>query len=141
LLPGALLLPVALVAWLVFAPIHTDGRMFVELVCAGFGGVLFLHALGLWTTLLSPRAIPFRVAFGNRLSFAANALMFVTMGILFGLPWTLMTLGFETVVHAWWVAPLVLVGAAALYVATVKVGATVFASRREHIIALLEEGT
>jgi hypothetical protein len=141
LLPGALLLPVALVAWLVFAPIHTDGRMFVELVCAGFGGLLFLHALGLWTTLLSPRAIPFRVAFGNRLSFAANALMFVTMGILFGLPWTLMTLGFETVVHAWWVAPLVLVGAAALYVATVKVGATVFASRREHIIALLEEGT
>lgn len=141
LLPGALLLPVALVAWLAFAPIHTDWRMLTALVCAGFGGLLFLQAIGLWTTLLSPRAIPFRVAFGNRLSFAANALMFVTMGILFGLPWALTTLGFETVVRAWWVAPWVLVGAAAFYVATVKVGGTVFVARREHIIALLEEGT
>jgi hypothetical protein len=140
LLPGALLLPVALVAWLIFAPIPMDGRMLTELVCAGLGGFLFLQALGLWTTLLSPRAIPFRVAFGNKLSFAANALMFVTLGILFGLPWALTTLGFEVVVRAWWMAPWILVATIAFYVATVQVGAMVFVTRREHIIALLEEG-
>jgi len=139
LIPGVVLIPIGLVAWVMFAPVHTDGRMITMLLSSGLAGLLFFSSLGLWTTLLSPRAIPFEVKFGNKLSFAANLLMFVTWGVLFGLPWVLKGLGFETVVGAWWVTPLFLVGAAALYMATLRSGATVFVARRERILALIED--
>ena len=139
LIPGTILVLIGLAAWLIFSPIHTDLRMATMLLCSGFAGLLFLHALGLWTTLLAPRTIPFGVAFGNKLSLAANLLMLVAMGILFGLPWALTRAGFETVVGAWWVTALLLAGAALFFLATLKAGAAVFAARRERIIALVEE--
>jgi hypothetical protein len=49
-----------------------------------------------------------------------------------------MLLDLDTVLRFWWVAPVFLLGAAAGYLVTIRVGARVFISRREWLIELLE---
>jgi hypothetical protein len=140
LLSGAVLIPVGIAAWLIFMHGHNDGRMVAMLLSAALTGLLFFGSLGLWTTLLWPRAIPFEVKFGNSLSLAANLVMFVTLGALFGLPWVLIAIGIETVVRWWWVWPLSVAPAAAVYLVTLRVGSSVFSARRERMIELIEQG-
>lgn len=138
LIPGAMLLPVGLTLWLIFPGKAVDGRMIAMLVGAGFGGLLLFHALGLWTTLLSPRAIPFGIALGNKNSPAANLLMIASWILILGLPAGLTLLDVDTVLRFWWVAPVFLLGAAASYLVTIRAGARVFVRRRERMIELLE---
>jgi hypothetical protein len=140
LLSGAVLIPVGIAAWLIFMHGHSDGRMVAMLLSAALSGLLFFGSVGLWTTLLSPRAMPFEVKFGNSLSPAANIVMFLTLGALFGLPLGLIAMGFETIVRWWWVWPLSVVPAAAVYVVTLRVGSSVFSARRERMIELIEQG-
>ena len=139
LIPGVILLPVALALWLVFPGQPVDPRMIVMLVAAGFGGLLLFHALGLWTTLLSPRAIPFGIAFGNKNSPAANLLMIVSWILLLGLPTGLRLFDMDIVLRFWWVALVFLLGAAGSYLTTIRVGARVFVRRREWMIRCLEQ--
>jgi hypothetical protein len=112
--------------------------MIAILLGAGFGGLLLFHALGLWTTLLSPRAIPFGIALGNKNSPAANLLMIVSWILILGLPAGLTRFDVDTILRFWWVAPVFLLGAAASYAATIRVGARVFVRRREWMIEHLE---
>jgi hypothetical protein len=137
LIPGAILLPIGLALWLVFPGTPVDGRMIPLLVGAGFGGLLLFHALGLWTTLLSPRAIPFGIALGNKNSPAANLLMIASWILILGLPAGLMLLDLDTVLRFWWVAPVFLLGATGSYLTTIRVGSRVFVRRREWMIEQL----
>ncbi len=138
LMPGATLNVIALVVWLGVAQAPVERRMIAMLLAAGFGGLLLFHALGLWVTLLAPRRIPYGLAFGNKNSTAANALMMASFVLVFGLPWALRPLDITSVLDAWWAAVLLLVAGAAAYLTTVRIGMQVFSSRREQMIALLE---
>jgi hypothetical protein len=138
LIPGALLLTIGFVAWLAFSPGHTTLRMAGMLLCAGFGGLLFFNALALWSSILAPRAIPFDLTFGNKLSPAANLVFVAAMVVFFGLTLGLRALGVEAVLGHWWVAPLFLALSAALHVLTVNAGSKVFVTGREQMLATIE---
>lgn len=138
LIPGALLLAIGFVAWLALAPGHATLRMAGMLLCAGFGGSLFFGALALWTTLLAPRAIPFDLMFGNKLSPAANLLFVLVMVVFFGGYIALAAFGVDAVLRVWWVAPFFLSGALMFYVATLRAGARVLVARREQMLATIE---
>ena len=67
LLLGAAMLPAALLAWLIFAPVAFDARMLLMLAASGVSGLFFFHALGLWVTLFNPRRGNYSSSFGRAL--------------------------------------------------------------------------
>ena len=138
LIPGALLVPIGLVAWCVLTPDPVTARMTIMLLCGGVGGLLVFQAGGLWTTLLAPRAIPFDMTFGNKLSPAANLLFVLVMVVFFGLPLALSAVGTDAVLRAWWVAPFFLGAAVMFYLKTLRAGARVLVNRRERMLAVIE---
>jgi hypothetical protein len=140
LLIGAMLIPVSLLLWLFVTPTHIDARMAVMLISSGFSGMFLLQALGLWTSLLSPRAIELKFTFGNKQSFLANALMMGTLVVLFGSNLWLDHLGPKAVLDHWWVTPLILLATGCFYLLTLRAGATVFAGRRERMLFTIERG-
>jgi hypothetical protein len=139
LIPGVTVVTLGIVAWLMFSLTPIDSRMIAVLIATGIGGLLLFHALGLWTTLLAPRAIPFGPALGNKLSPAANLLMIVSWILLFGPMIGLRQVDESRVLSAWWVAPVFLAVGAGAYLTTIRVGARLFVSRRERMIECLEE--
>jgi hypothetical protein len=139
LVPGGGVLVLGVLMWLAFPQTPPDARMIAMVATVGVGGLLFFHALGLWTTLMAPRAIPFGLALGNRNSPPANALMVASFVLLFGLPVVVRRLDVDAVLDRWWVAPVFLVVAGGIYVATIRAGARLFVTRRERMIELLEE--
>jgi hypothetical protein len=138
LMPGALLVPIGVVAWWALTSEPVTARMVLMLVCAGVGGLFSFQAGGLWTTLLAPRAIPFDMTFGNKLSPAANLLFVLAMVVFFGGPLALTALGVDAVLKAWWIAPFFLGGAVVFYVFTLRAGARVLVNRREHLLSVIE---
>jgi hypothetical protein len=71
---GAILATVAL--WIIITREHFDaGMLLVILEIAGAGLFLF-NALGLWTSVLSPKAANFNAIWNNRLSLGANVALF-----------------------------------------------------------------
>jgi hypothetical protein len=136
---GCLPIIFLLAAWMVFAPLHTDGRMLVMLLSNGVGGLLLLTSLGTWTTLLSPRKTEFASNFGNNMSLGGNILVIGSFTVLAGSSALLLKLGrFDRVIAWWWAAPLfVLFGAAVLWL-TLGAAPRVFEARREKLLAVLE---
>src|ERR1700688_2680470 len=75
LLLGCTALPMALLAWLVFAPVAFDPRMVFMLAGSGLTGLFVSHALGLWITLFNPRRGNYASSFGNDLSLGGNIVL------------------------------------------------------------------
>jgi hypothetical protein len=139
LILGAATIPISLGLWLAIAPVvHT--RMIIMVVSSGFGGLFLFQGLGIWTSLLSPRAIPFKAVLGNKLSFSANALMMGSLILCFGLPTILDRMGNETILEYWWLAILILLATAIFYVVTLRAGAVIFSKRREIMLSTIERG-
>ena len=138
LVPGAVLIVVAIAAWVALAPADTTLRMTAMLVAAMVAGWLSFHALGLWTTLLAPRPIPFNATFGNKLSPAANALFIAVMVTFFFLPLGFSALGADLLLRWWWVAFAALGAAVVMVTMTVRSGGAIFAARRERLVAQME---
>jgi hypothetical protein len=136
---GALPILFLLAAWVMFAPLHTDGRMLLMLLSSGIGGLLLLTALATWTTLLSPRKTEFASNFGNNMSRGANILVIGTFLVCFvGSALLADRFSFAAVVARWWTAPLfALFGAAVLWL-TLGAAPKVFEARRERLLAVLE---
>jgi len=140
LLLGAALIPITLGIWFVFWRGHLNARMVIMLFSSGFGGMFLFQALGLWTSLLTPRAMDFKIRFGNKLSFYQNALMFAGIVFMFWLPTGLRKLGSSAVLQYWWVLPVMMVAAACFYFVTLREGARVFSARRERMLSTIERG-
>jgi hypothetical protein len=138
LIPGAIVLLLGLLAWLVLSPDRISPVEVAMLVSAGAGGLLLFNSLGTWTSIAAPRAIPFDMTFGNRLSPSANLLFISTMVVFFGLPMAMRAIGIDAVLRAWWMAPLFLAAAAVLHVTTISAGARALAARREQMLAAIE---
>lgn len=138
LIPGGALVFIGLIAWWMWSPGAVTATMMLMLVCAAFGGLLVFNALGLWTSIAAPRAIPFDMTFGNKLSPAANLVFIAAMVVFFGLPLGLRSLGIGVVLDAWWMAPLLLVVAAGIQMTMVGRGARMLTARREEMLAMIE---
>jgi hypothetical protein len=140
LILGSIVIPISLGVWLAVSRVLLDTRMLLMLLSSGFGGMLLLQALGIWTSLLSPRAIKLNAMWGNKLSFSANALMVASMFLMFGLMPLYDYIGAKAVLAHWWIQPLVALAAAGFYVVTLRAGSAVFCSRRERMLSLIERG-
>lgn len=139
LLLGGSMLPVALVAWMVFAPVGFDLRKVLMLAGAGITGLFVFHGLGVWVTLFNPRRGNYSARFGNDLSLGGNIVLIGGMltGLL--LPRVLLRVA-PAVVSAdnWWcVLPLALAGIG-FYSMTLRAAGPLFLARREKLLAVAE---
>jgi hypothetical protein len=140
LLLGAPLILLSIGLWLAFWRGHFDTRMAVMLLSSGFGGMFLFQGLGLWTSLLAPRVMEFKVKFCAKQPFASAALMMGAMLVMFGLVAGLPALGSKVVLGHWWVAPLILLATLGFYLLTLRAGARVFGARRERMLSMIERG-
>jgi len=140
---GALVLPIVLLAWTIFAPRPSDRQMFprmlVMLACSGITGLLVFNALGIWITLFNPRRGKYNASFGNDLSLGGNILVVGGVLAAFLLP-ALLYKAWPAAVSpdSWWIVlPLPLL-AAAFYLGTLKAAGPIFTTRREKLLAVVE---
>ena len=136
---GALVVPVGLLAWAIFAPLPFDPRMLVMLFCSAVSGLLVLNSIGVWITLFNPRRGNYTAVMGNDLSLGGNITLIGGMLTALALPQVLY-MGLRPAVspESWWmVLPLPML-AAAIYMATLKAAGPIFANRREKILAIVE---
>jgi hypothetical protein len=140
LLLGAVLIPITMGLWSAVWRGHVDARMVVMLLSSGFAGTFLFQALGLWTSLLTPRAMDFKIKLGNKLSLAQNALMFAEILVFIWLPTGLLYLGSNTVLLYWWVLSLMMAAAACFYFWTLLAGARAFRTGRERVLSIIERG-
>jgi len=136
---GATVVPIGLLAWIVFAPRPFDPRMPVMLLCSAIAGLLLFNAFGVWVTLFNPRRGNYSSVMGNDLSLGGNIV--VIAGVITALfaPRVLYRVWPAAVSpDSWWmILPLPLL-AAAVYWATLKTAGPIFAARREQILAIVE---
>jgi hypothetical protein len=138
LIPGAVLVILALVAWILFPPLPTDAHMVVMLASSGFGGLFFSQALSIWIAVLWPRPARFSVTFGNRLSAAGGIALCGGVCALFGLPLCLHAIGAGVVLRYWMAWPILMLVSIAWYVLAQTLAARVFVRRRERMLGIIE---
>ncbi|HMC58607.1 MAG TPA: hypothetical protein VKJ01_05395 [Candidatus Solibacter sp.] len=139
LLLSASILPFALLAWAVFAPVAFDPRKLFMLAGTGTTGLFVFHGLGLWVTLFNPRRGNYSSSLGNDLSLGGNIVLMggVMTGIF--LPKALLRWApaFVSAGNWWEVLPLALAGIG-FYVVSLKAAGPLFVARREKLLAVVE---
>jgi hypothetical protein len=139
LLPGACLIPTALLLWTMYSPVQTDPRSLAMLASSGVVGLLLVPTMGVWTSVLAPTAIEFDRTWGNKLSLAANAVMVVSIFSFFGFLLAVRALGIhnDVLVRHWWVVPLLLLPTLAAYTLSVHLCGRLMTAR-ERMIELID---
>ncbi|HTQ54724.1 MAG TPA: hypothetical protein VMI94_09710 [Bryobacteraceae bacterium] len=136
---GGVLVTVALLLWLFFAPVPFDPRMFPMLLGCGVGGLFLFNALAVWTSLLWPRRTDFESTFGNQLSLGANVLLIGgILAAIFGVFYLDRTVTPQAVLGFWWLPPLAAAAAIAFYSYSLGLGARIFVGRREALLNIIE---
>jgi hypothetical protein len=139
LLLGGALIPVAALAWAIFAPVKTDARMMVMFLSSSVIGLFLMSGVGLWVAVLAPRRGNYYASFGNDLSLAANVAVIGGMFLLLLSP-RLLALAWPGAVAPsnWWAAVLLAGAAAAFYRCSLNAVSVVFRARRERLLAVME---
>lgn len=135
LLLDLLLVPVALVCIALVSPSLSSSRMLALLAGSAVAGTFFYQAIGVWTSVLAPRATSFHAAWGQRWSGGAN--LVVGLGVFLAM-WISIALSREPegwgTAH-WWLGPTAAVGASGLYVLSLRKGAREVERKRESLVA------
>jgi hypothetical protein len=136
---GGAALPIALLAWTIFAPYPFDARMLAMLLCSGVTGLFVLNGLGVWVTLFNPRKGNYNSNFGNDLSLGGNILLIGGMVTAMFLPRLLYKVQPSLVSpESWWMFVPLPVLAIAFYLISLKSAGPVFVTRREQLLAVVE---
>ncbi len=136
---GASVLPIGLLAWMIFVPYAFDARMLLMLLCTGLTGMFVLNGLGIWVTLFNPRKADYNTNFGNDNSLGGNILLIGGMLVSISLPRLLYKFHPALVSpESWWMFLPLPVLALAFYLATLKSAGPVFVARREKLLAIVE---
>jgi len=133
LLGWALTIP-ALLIFRLQGVIRYDLRWVVLLAFSAMAGALFFAACGIWTSVFAPRSVVFGKIMGNDMSLAGNLIVFVGFLLCFGAAYlSSEQFQFSSVLEYWFCAPVVAVGAAGLYAATVISCSRLLQQRRASI--------
>jgi hypothetical protein len=130
---------VAFGLWLIFyAAESPTWEMIVMILSIALASLFLFNALGLWTSVFSPKRLSFDAMWNSRLSFGAN--LVVIIGISLPL-WGMVFFG-DRIDHAvltrhWWVAPLILIFCLSFYILSLVVMERPVKSRRERLIDLI----
>ncbi len=133
---GALVILVALATWMAISGSPFDARKPLMLLLSGTSGLLLFSSLGLWTTVLSPKAINFRGVLGNYQSLGGNLVMLGQVFVLV-IPLNLVMAGdvsWQQLRGSWWVLALLAVICAGLYFASLVLINPVLKSRRDRLV-------
>ncbi|MGH9751474.1 MAG: hypothetical protein ACREA2_01715 [Blastocatellia bacterium] len=76
LLLRAVAMLAAVALWIIFVQESIDARMVVVILEIAGAGLFLFNALGLWTSVLSPKVADFDSIWNGRLSFGANVVLF-----------------------------------------------------------------
>jgi hypothetical protein len=137
-LSGTLIVP-AVVLWCLLGPIPSTVPMVLMLVGMSLSSLFLFHGIALWTSVLGARRGKYTQSFGNDLSLAGNVVIIGGMlTLLFG-PQAVAKVwpGAISPVY-WWVTPLLAAACAVFYFASLRFTSTLFRTRREQLMALLE---
>lgn len=133
-----LLVPVVLGIVVLVRHQLTEPRMLALLAASGVMGTFLFQGIGVWTSILAPRAIPFYAPWGHRWSMGATA-AFVG-GVLFAMwiTWVLSKRPEGWAVAHWWLALIASGVAGLLYVLSLQNAAKVLGRRRETLLFEIE---
>jgi hypothetical protein len=132
---GALLAAFAL--WIIFSQKHFEARALLIIFGIAGAGLFLFNALGLWTSVLSPKASNFDSMWNNRLSFGANVAVFC-VGIAFGIVIMLSgSLDPSDLSRFWPLALALMALGVAFYLFSMKAIEPVLNWRREKLINLI----
>lgn len=126
----------AFTLWLVFYNREAlNWRMLVMIVSVALASLLIFNALGIWTSVFSPKNSDFDAIWNNRLSLGGNIVMIGGILIPF---WAMMAVmgrvGEELLLRYWW-APLIFLMIGAGFLAfTTRIVDSALAPRREKLI-------
>ncbi len=135
---GSLLIPVALVLWIIFGG-PFDPRKLVMLAGSAISGLFALNAAGLWVTLYGPRKGNYTSAVGNDMSLMGNLVVIGGMMCAIFVPQILVaTLPAAVSPENWWLILPVVAAAIIFYVISLRATAVLFTSRREALLAVVE---
>jgi len=135
LLIGGLMIAPTVVLWALVSGVTVEPRMIVMLLSSGVAGLFFFNALGLWTTVLSPKSVDFRSVLGNQLSVGGNIVIIGGFALVFAAAFTLIRrASFETVLAYWWVLPLLAVLCFGFYALMLQSAGKAAEARREPLI-------
>jgi hypothetical protein len=139
LLLSSVLIPIAALAWLIFAPVKTDYRMLIMLVCCSIIGLFVMNGIGIWVAILAPRRGNYYARFGNDLSLVANIVVIGGMFLLLFLPRLLSKLAPGAVSpDNFWAYPILAVAAVLFYRYSLAGAEGAFRVRRERLLAMTE---
>ena len=136
---GAALIPIPLLIWVLVVPYPFDARMIIMLVCSAIAGLFTFHALGIWTTLYTPRKGNYSSNFGNDLSLGGNIVLIggvITAMLLPRLAYKFYPAAVSPA--SWWMILPLPALAAAFYFASLKTAGPIFVQRREKLLAVVE---
>lgn len=113
---GALIVPPTIALWTLVTASEIEWRMIVMLTGSSLAGLFVFNALGIWTTIYTPRRVEFTTMLGNQLSFAANLVVAGGMVAIFVIYFGLMFLRIPlAAVLDWWGLPMAMTLAALLF--------------------------
>lgn len=125
--------------WLIFYSSQViSWQMLAMMLSTALASLFFYNALGLWTSIFSPKSMDFDAMWNNRLSFGANVVVIGGVLIPFwGLMMAANRLGMTTFLRFWWVPLLLMMACAGLYAFSFYAIETPLNSRRERLINLI----
>jgi hypothetical protein len=139
MLLGIPLIPVALLGWIVLAPVPFDARKVFMLLCSATAGMFLYHALGLWSSIYGPRRGNYNASLGNDLSLFGNLIMIGGMIFFLSAPHLLKALNPALVSpDYWWWAVAPVLAAALFYKISLRAAGRAFTERREQLMAVVE---
>jgi hypothetical protein len=138
LLVGSVLIPVALLLWIPFGG-PLDARKLVMLACSAVAGLFLMNGAGLWVTLYNPRKGNYTSAMGNDMSLMGNIVVIAGMlGALFTPQILVRVLPAAVSPENWWDMLPVAAVAFLFYIVSLRATTTLFTSRREDLLAVVE---
>jgi hypothetical protein len=130
---------VALALWLLFyAASSLSWRMFVMLLSTALASLFLFNALGLWTSVFSPKRLNFDAMWNSRLSLGANLVVFVGIIIpIWGATFFSDRIDQALLTDYWWTSCLILIFCLSFYILSLMVMDGLVKRRREGLINLI----
>jgi hypothetical protein len=127
----------AVALWMIYSRESVDARMLLMIFGIAGAGLFLFNAMGLWTSVLSPKAANFDSIWSNRLSFGANIVVFCG-GMSFGIVTMLSgSLDPSDLSQYWYLAQALMALSFAFYLFSMKAIEPVLNWRREKLINLI----
>lgn len=136
---GVASLWVALAAWTLLAPGGPDARALVLVFAHGCTGMLLLHALGFWSSILAPKRVSYDQKFRDDASFGGQVTLVFAFLVILIVPTVVRLLALRGPLEQyWWVALVALAVVLAIHLLMLAGAQRLLPGRRERLLSVVE---